>query len=754
MSQVIYESEWGFRALAPSALTGENGIHIFPSQPDSDNLQIPVGSRSLDSDVVAELLNANQGSYECWVMLNRGWDATTSGYLINNNGSGATANRIPLFFINGTLFLYLTDKDNTSHQVISIARDWNAGGWHHVIATWSWLANTVALYIDGSLADNIPATPMSGDSIDTIASNTQIGEDHNTGLQLNGVIYGRILDRPLSQAEITALYAAGAGSLDSTVVGPDVRWMPLFSDDSTGTIYWHKGSTADNAVDNAGASTTFDTPPDSQNRVAVGDIVAVSDGTGYSKQMTVTGVSSEDVTGDDGAGSAVSGILEVGQSIFCDAAYYTRGGNILNIIAEDFEVDFWLRQDGDPGERKHLISKGVSGIDAVRWAVYLEVSGRLVLRADDNTNDANFYYDLTTYLDNKWHHYHIFIDRSNIASCAIYIDGISVAPTTSGTFPVNTLTNAILLTIGAGSNNTFKHEGYIKDVRIKIGGTASTPAQILKHATNPLLSDGTTWTLDGTREAWKLTEGSGTTNSAEVTSPGNDLTLTNVAAWSQEAYLSKNLNINPGGENQNIGHISDVSIDSTITVSSQTSVVHADEAADEVVFAASNDNIELEIAAPTLINTGDYWKRLWLFPSAMHDNSTLFWDIDGSATPILSREIGKSLDDRGNFARAFNLDATYSATGGNVHNGGTDDICISAWIKGTSTSIGVIAGKTTSFNTIGYMLYFGGGDDVVRMDINDGTDRFYAFNNADLLADGIIYAAGSTATTLLTAMFL
>lgn len=224
-----------------------------------------------------------------------------------------------------------------------------------------------------------------------------------------------------------------------------------------------------------------------------------------------------------------------GWSINCAGLYYTQGGDILDITTEDFEISFWMRQDGDPVSSSSIISKTDDASNpAKRWGLRINTIGALVLQADDDTNAANFQFDVTAFLDDVWHHYYVFADRSDISSCTIYVDGVSKTISTTGTFPVNSLVFGAPrnLTVGSTHNGSTINTGYLRDVRIKIGGTMATPTQIEYQAANPLDYSSSSWnTADGTREYWPLNEGSGTTNTAGVSSPANDLTLTNVLGW-------------------------------------------------------------------------------------------------------------------------------------------------------------------------------------------------------------------------------
>lgn len=221
--------------------------------------------------------------------------------------------------------------------------------------------------------------------------------------------------------------------------------------------------------------------------------------------------------------------------INCAGTYYAQGGDILDITTEDFEISFWMKQDGDPASVGIVIHKGTSVGGVQSYSLYLSTLGQLVLRANDGTNDAYFYADITTYLDNRWHHCHIFVDRSDISACVTKIDKVSQALTTSGTFPTLTLANSAIFMLGISTGSLYNFEGNLRDLRIKIGGTMCTESQIIYQYNYPLDYSANSWTLDGTREAWELTEGTGTTCAAEVTSPTNDLTLSNASAWVSES---------------------------------------------------------------------------------------------------------------------------------------------------------------------------------------------------------------------------
>jgi len=244
MSQVIYESEWGLYALAPTALTAKKGIHIFLSQPNSDDLQYSVGSASLNSAVLTENWNTAQLTIRCWVRLN---DIGASAYFVDSGGPVSdTVNRIRLWRISSLIRFYVYDKDGTSHYVQYNISGWSIDEWHQIVAVLDFNNDRMELYTDGTSRDNTPAdNALSSDSIDAITSTTSIGQwqsvsptSDNTR-QLNGVTTFQFYNRAWTDAEVAADYASAAGT--PFVCDPDTIAMGKYSDSDTGAVYWHKG---------------------------------------------------------------------------------------------------------------------------------------------------------------------------------------------------------------------------------------------------------------------------------------------------------------------------------------------------------------------------------------------------------------------------------------------------------------------------------------------------------------------------------
>jgi hypothetical protein len=108
-------------------------------------------------------------------------------------------------------------------------------------------------------------------------------------------------------------------------------------------------------------------------------------------------------------------------------------------------------------------------------------------------------------------------------------------------------------------------------------------------------------------------------------------------------YITKNLAVDSGFESAGVGNIS---VGANQTVTKDSSVVKYDGQSLKDVWAAADDNDESTIYAPTLADGNGYYTSLWIYVSAIHANSDLYWDIDGAGN-ILSRQLDTGSDDRG-----------------------------------------------------------------------------------------------------------
>ena len=197
----------------------------------SDNLQYSRGSQATPdgTNVVYENFNPNQGTLEFWVKPNwAGGDAVA--HQIFDNRSDAN-NQVQLYKNTSNNLIFEVKGNSTSQTVSQSVSAWTAGTWYHIVAVWDKnndvnSTNNLYVYINGSGAGNTTAPT----ALTSVASTQQVGEDYNAASQFNGTIAGRILNRPLSSTEVTALYASGAGSTDSWVCDSDCVWMGNYSD--------------------------------------------------------------------------------------------------------------------------------------------------------------------------------------------------------------------------------------------------------------------------------------------------------------------------------------------------------------------------------------------------------------------------------------------------------------------------------------------------------------------------------------------
>ena len=722
---------WRFVDATPAnlAAAGVMTIEILPyvGGANNDDYQVSKGSQSLNS-VNSENWNKDQMTILIpEIVLNFVPGDGVLHTLCQNTGTSTSQNMIQ-FDITGTGNLRFTvwDKDGTSHRLLYDITGWTVGSKHQVAAIIDFKNDRIEMYIDGAVVDDTPTNPLSDDSMDAIEANTHLGSDTSAANQLNGKYIIQVFSRAWSAAEVAADYDSGDGT--APVVDETTLILPEFALGTSGTknIYTSAGK--------SGTTTDTDFTTDIGVIGNDGNAIRISDATSYSVEGFIDGTPSGDnIPHDDGGGSPISGVGEVGVSMFCDGTYFAQGGDILDITTEDFEIDFWMKQDGDPA-LAYVFGKKNSFSGGDGYQIYFSASGVLNFRAEDSANDAFISLDVSAYLDNKWHHYYCFFDRSNIATWTLFVDGIATSPSTTGTSPVLTLTNAIAFTIGARNTASNFHEGYLRDVTIHIGGTMRSEAQILYRATHPLDYSASGWTLDGTREAWKFTENTGTTNTAEVTTPGNDLTLSSAAAWDQLASLSLNRWNDGSMENGGIGAIG--SIDATWTVSKVASEI-SDERMLSLINVAGDDNDEVEICAVTSANGEDLSVSVDILTGAIHPDAKLWLDIDGGATPITSREIGKSLGDRGNFARTFDLSSgiDLQAANNTILDAELEDIGFWAWVKMNVGGTGFqrILDKRA---TEGYVFEISGAG-VVNVFLQDGDSDTYTLLGVTDIRDGV-----------------
>jgi len=634
---------FGYHALTPANLTGEKGILIS----QSDNLQYTRGSKTQNNEsVVYENFNPNQGTLEFWVRPN--WDGDDGeGHYIVDIANSADTNRMVFYKSSaGVLRLLFRDKDDDDHIVqYDVSSVWTAGNEYHVVVTWDLNAPSMALYTAGTLRDNTYAGTINSGDVDALPSNFQIGENYAEYSQFDGTIAGRILNRPLTSAEVTALYNGGDGTTESFSVTPDTVWMGTYSDDDTDAVFQHRGQEITSSQAAVVDAVTIAEAAGSRSWTD-NDRVVVYDGTGYKVEGLLAGTPATTDTTldvDDGAAGAVTDIEKVGVSLDFNATYYAAGGDVHDVDLNDLGIAASVRIDSNASGSMMLLEKKDAFNEG--WTFYIDGSGKVNLVIEDSAGDGSDSYAVigaTDIRDNKWHHIAAIIDRDNAANCKVFLDGYEDGTTKVGTVgDVGTLANAIALQMGRRlSGDAFYFDGQVRDViiaypaDIMAANEMGASGEILTLATSPL----DTANYCNNEDYWVCTENTGTT----ITGANEDLTLSNASAWSQEAFISKQLGISE--ENGGIGGISNIA--STWTITKETSIVKFDTRSLKAVNASGDDNDEFTLDSITLGNGEDFWYSFWIYIDAIHASSNLFLDIDGAGN-ILARQLDTGTDDMG-----------------------------------------------------------------------------------------------------------
>ncbi len=537
-------------ALTPSNLTGEKGVLITRE----DDLQYSRGSKTQNNEsVVYENFDPHQGTLEFWVRPNWDGDDGVNHWIYSFNDYGDIPSIALLHNIYDDLIFYIADDSGPLTLATYDASGWTAGTWYHIVAVWDSNntvngSNYIHLYESGTSRDGTTDQP----SITDLKTYTtfHIGEKGDgDDLQFNGTIAGRILNRPLTSTEVTALYNSGSGSTDTFTVTPDTVWLGTYSDDDTDAVFQHRGQ----AVSGATATVVTLGEAVGSRSWADNDRVVVYDGTGYKIESAINdaGIETTDTTITV---DSVAALANVGRSLDFDATYYAQAANntIHDITTEDLGIAAWIKSDvGYSADYQQVLWKEQTSTILYRFYVH-RTSGILTGQIGDGVTIYTLTGD-TDVRDGKWHHVAVIFDRNNTANSKIYLDGYEDGTTNkSGTTPAGSLTNTAILSLGTkGGGERFS--GQIRDVII------AYPADIM--AANEMGASGEILTLaTGTRDlstvnsedTWALNDNAATT---VVVGAVNNLTASaNTDTFdSQSAFISKNLIADSGMENGGIG---------------------------------------------------------------------------------------------------------------------------------------------------------------------------------------------------------
>jgi hypothetical protein len=697
------------------AAAGEKAIVINAS----DDLQAYSGSRSLADVSIGENWNSSQMTIIIWCKLNFVPGDGVNHYVFDNVGTDITTNRIRCYItIAGTVWFRVYDKDSTDHIVSGLATGWAAGDWHQIVCRLDFKNDEIELYLDGASADAIPNNALSSDSIDAIESVIHLGSDSPAINQLNGQMTMLVENRSWSDAEITANYDSGAGT--PFVVGPHTIYLLDASNDSTGGIYNPgNGGKFVTASSNSGTETTLTTAGGALTAFEDGGEYSYHDGTGYGVTLYGDGAPPDDTTfvGDDGGGALVSGAELVGVHADWDSQYSASAADNtkLDIALEDHCISFWIFARSD---QAGSFAVPIGKRDGQTFYEFFINSADDTIRYLMKDGTDSFEIVGPNIRDDRWHHIAVIVDRDNAGASDVYLDGIAQSGTQNGTIgDVGSLSNVGVFTLGEVISLPL--DGKMADIKILINGLWSA-AQILYQATHPHDVGASAGTIT---EYYDIDENTGTTITAGVTSPGNDLTLSNAAAWDVEAYLSANLLADGNMENGGIGAWTIVATPTTVDKETDTD---SDSQSLHIVAAADNDGVSQVIPASNgdkfylhqrhKVTSGSFevnvtnggggietgiadasWTALEKIISAT-GNLTFQWlgeaagdDFNVSRAMILPCVAGDSLNATDYYTRVFNVDtsnvgAEWSGLGSAATEVKAGDLYVRNWTRDAETA--------------------------------------------------------------------
>ncbi len=307
--------------------------------------------------------------------------------------------------------------------------------WSHVCVTYnnSSVANDPVFYVNGALTTTYENQAPVGTASSEATGDMYIGAYNNTGTPgelFDGVIdEARVYNRIITASEVKSLYdagsankantsaaqPAGSGNPESSLVG----YWPL--DEGTGT------SAADASVNATAAGTLTNGPTWGTGRIGsavtfdgTNDYIALSD--------------------------PANGVLDFGDTDDMTIAGWFNRSTYTTV---DAIVSKW---DGtNPGYRVY--------IDDSADALNLEV-----FDGTDTYSVAANGYAITSA---GWHHFVAVWDQDSPANSEIYVDGLPLAATDSGTIGnIGTLANTIALSIGDTPGAGLQFAGSLDEIRI------------------------------------------------------------------------------------------------------------------------------------------------------------------------------------------------------------------------------------------------------------------------------------------------
>lgn len=594
-NRLVLESEWGYYSMTPTNLTTQKDLHIFPSSPNSDDLDYSYGSNPAWVSKVSENGSPYQATWEFWVKPNFSSSYAGTNYVFDagyaklywdgaNTRWAATVNGVNI------------TKSDTFSAFDTV---------HVVLAYETQGTDTLDLVADGSSASQVTTTQTVG-SLATV----YVGQDSTNAGVFNGRIKGRALRRRITSGKFINLYSSGAGSLDFTNTDPDVFWADNYTDSVTTCRYNHFGK-AVTAIADGATEDTLTTAAGSDTSLADNDEVTTYDGTGYSigaKECVDGTPSSTSVAVDDGAGADAGAVEDVGVALDFNGS--SEGVTISAPDLSTFTMAIWLSEDGSD----------------TYGSIYGENSTNIISYYSP-TSKITYYYSGANHYSNtvltaKPHH---VVVVNNAGAVTFYLDGAAdgtaaAAPAMEGNF------------VGRSNTGNEYFGGEMYD--IVVAKIALTAGDILWLATHPGASIADIYTNTS------ATETGGADNDdivlyhryrdqslTDLSEYGNDGTHSGTPTYVTNGFVSKNLAVDGSMENANIG----------AWVQGDAATTHAKDSTVAVYDAYSlkirNGDASQAYVRQTVTTTAnsDYLFRGYAYGPATVNGASQLVDVDATA---------------------------------------------------------------------------------------------------------------------------
>jgi len=501
--------------------------------------------------------------------------AIVGKYLTSGN------NRSYIFRVNtaGELAVRISSDGIGGTNKATAGVDLVAGAWTHVAFVYDASEGTGDFYKNGAFVEQETGLP---NSIADKAGNFFVGSHEDLGnpqqFWLGGTFNVAIYDDIRTAAEIRA--SAADWDYDHSGEGNIIgAWM----------------------FDEAAAAAAIDNTQGDAGR----DLIPYDGG-----DVTFSGLRSTD-------GGYVQDIEKVGVSIDCAETYSAVAANntIHAVTTEDICVSTWIMKVSAPTGRDYILSKQLGTGNFTGWAFFVETTtGAIEFLTDSGVPGASYTAGTTNVCDGKWHHVVAVIDRDTVANCKIYVDGVD--DTASSGVDVNSVANTAIMNLSVHPSHL---EGSLSDLKLYYAaGAVWSAAEILYQATHPHDVSASAGTIT---DNWLLDEGSGLTLNGKV----NNLTLSNVAAWTQEAFVSKNLMLDT--ENGGIGGWTVG--DAATAISKSTTQIKKDTQSLKVLNGDATQAFARQTI--TTVANADYWFHGWFFAPTTANGASQLVDVDANA---------------------------------------------------------------------------------------------------------------------------